>query len=195
MNTKQIKAAIIAAYWNASTTAEDYLGVVAWDGESMGRRADSKKVYLFLVPVQDAPAFCNACTSVQAMSPASLPAGKDAGWHLRLRTQAVKDWMREHSVQKIPLDLSVRAFEEEGARWVEDQRLAGHGDANLGWYAEMLVAELVGMKGYQPLHRNWRAEAEADIEASGDWTPAPHGLIEVKVCINTHLGQVGALFA
>lgn len=193
MNTKQIKTAIIAAYWHETTTAEDFLGVVAWDGESMGRRADSKKVYLFLVPVSQAPEFCNVCTTVQAMSPASLPSGKDAGWHLRLKSQRVKDWMREHSIQKVALGVSVASFEEEGARWVEDQRLAGHNDANLGWYAEMLVASLTGMPDYQPLHRNWRAEAEADIEASADWVH-PHALIEVKVCVGTHLGQIGALF-
>lgn len=194
MTLSQIKAAIIAAYWNASTTAEDFLGVVAWDGEAIGRRADSKKVYLYLVPVSLAPEFCTDCCSVQKMSPASLPSGKDAGWHLRLKSQKVKDWMREHSIQKVALGVSVASFEEEGTRWVEAQKLVGHGDANIGWYAEMLVAELVGMKGYKPLHRNWRAEAEADVEASAKWVH-PHAMIEVKVCVGTHLGQVGALFA
>lgn len=193
MNQNQIKKAIIDQYWSDAITAEDFLGVVAWDGESMGRRADSKKVYLFLVPVSLAPEFCNACTSVQAMSPASLPSGKDAGWHLRLKTQAVKDWMRDNNIQKVALGVSVSTFEEEGARWVEAQKLAGHGDANIGWYAEMLVASLTGMTNYEPLRRNWRAEAEADVEASGEWIH-PHALIEVKVCVGTHLGQIGALF-
>jgi len=194
MNQSLIKKTIIDQYWSDAITAEDFLGVVAWDGESVGRRPDSKKVYLYLVPVSLASEFCQACTSVQAMSPASLPSGKDAGWHLRLKSQSVKDWMRDHSIQKVALGVSVSAFEEEGARWVEDQRLAGHGDANFGWYAEMLVANLTGMTNYQPLYRNWRAEAEADIEASADWIH-PHALIEVKVCVGTHLGQVGALFA
>ena len=194
MTTTKIKAAIISQYWSDATTAEDFLGVVAWDGESMGRRPDSKKVYLYLVPVSLAPEFCQTCTTVQAMSPASLPSGKDAGWHLRLKSQRVKDWMREHSIQKVALGVSVASFEEEGARWVEDRKAEGHGDANLGWYAEMLVASQVGMVDYQPLHRNWRAEAQADVEASAEWI-YPHALIEVKVCVGTHLGQVGALFA
>lgn len=194
MTQAQIKAAILAAYWNASTTPEDYLGVVMWDGESMGRRSSSKRVYLFLVPVDQAPEFCADCCTVQKMSPASLPLGKKAGWHLRLRSQSVKDWMRSHGVEKIPLGVSVAEFETEGSHWVESQKAAGHGDANLGWYAEKVVAELVRMQGYVPLTRNWRAEAQADIEAGADWTPCPHALIEVKVCVNTHLGQIGALF-
>lgn len=194
MNAKQIKAAIIAQYWSESTTAEDSLGVVAWDGEAVGRRPETKKVFLFLVPVSLAPEFCADCCTVQKMSPASLPAGKSVGWHLRLKPQAMKDWMRAHSIPKVPLNMSVSAFEEEGAKWVESLKAAGHGDANLGWYAEKCVASLVGMRDYTPLHRNWRAEAEADIEASGDWAPAPHALIEIKVCVGTHLGQIGALF-
>lgn len=193
MSLAQIKAHIINQYWSSAITAEDFLGVVAWDGESVGRRADSKKVYLFLIPVGLAPEFCRVCSTVQAMSPASLPSGKNAGWHLRLKSQSVKDWVRDHSIQKVALGMSVNAFEEEGARWVEDQKANGHGDANIGWYAELLVAKAVGMTNYQPLHRNWRAEAEADVEASAEWVH-PHALIEVKVCIGTHLGQVGALF-
>lgn len=184
MNAKET---IIAHYWASATTAEDFLGVVAWDGEAIGRRADSKRVYLFLVPVADAPTFCADCTKVERCSPEN-----GGGLHLRLVSGKVSKWLREHEIQKFPVGVSCADFENDGKTWVETMKQAGHGDANYGWYAEKLVADMVGMTDYIPLHRNYRLEAEADIEAGADWK-VPHALIEVKVCIGTHSGQVGYL--
>jgi len=181
------KSTIIAHYWASATTAEDFLGVVAWDGEAIGRRADSKKVYLFLIPVTDAPQFCADCTKVERCSPEN-----GGGLHLRLVSGKVSRWLREHEIRKFPMGLSCTQFETDGKTWVETMKQAGHGDANYGWYAEKLVADMVGMTDYTPLHRNYRLEAEADIEAGAGWK-VPHALIEVKVCIGTHSGQVGYL--
>lgn len=182
-----VKNAIIAQYWASATTAEDFLGVVAWDGEAVGRRPESKRVYLFLVPVAEAPAFCADCTKVERCSPEN-----GGGLHLRLVTGKVAKWMRDHNVQKYPVGVSCADFENDGKTWVETMKQAGHGDANFGWFAEKLIADLVGMVDYSPLYRNYRAEAEADIEAGANWK-IPHALIEVKVCIGTHAGQVGYL--
>lgn len=184
-----VKNVIIANYWASATTAEDFLGVVAWDGESVGRNADSKKVYLFLIPVADAPTFCADCTKVERCAPEN-----GGGLHLRLVSGKVSKWCRDHKIRKVPVGVSCADFETDGKTWVETMKSQGHGDANFGWYAEKLIANLVGMVDYSPLYRNYRQEAEADIEASKDWS-IPNALIEVKVCIGTHAGQVGYLEA
>lgn len=183
------KSTIIAHYWASATTAEDFLGVVAWDGEAMGRRADSKRVFLFLVPVTDAPQFCADCTKVERCSPEN-----GGGLHLRLVSGKVTKWFRDHEIRKFPLGLSCADFETNGKSWVETMKKAGHGDANYGWFSEKLVADAVGMTDYTPLYRNYRTEAEADIETGANWK-IPHALIEVKVCIGTHAGQIGYLEA
>ena len=184
-----VKNTIIAHYWASATTAEDFLGVVAWDGEAVGRRADSKRVYLFLVPVDLAPTFCADCTKVERCAPAN-----GGGLHLRLVSGKVSKWLRDHEIRKFPIGVSCADFENDGKTWVDSMKAQGHGDANFGWYGEKLVADAVGMTDYSPLYRNYRAEAEADIEAGADWK-IPHALIEVKVCIGTHAGQVGYLEA
>lgn len=182
-----VKSTIIAHYWASATTAEDFLGVVAWDGEAVGRRPESKKIYLFLIPVDLAPAFCADCTKVERCAPAN-----GGGIHLRLVSGKVAKWMRDHEIRKFPVGVSCADFETDGKTWVETMKANGHGDANYGWYAEKLVADLVGMTDYSPLYRNYRQEAEADIEAGAGWQ-IPHALIEVKVCVGTHSGQVGYL--
>lgn len=184
-----IKQAIIANYWASATTVEDFLGVVAWDGEAVGRRPESKKVYLHLIPVALASQFCTDCTKVERCSPEN-----GGGVHLRLVSGKVSKWCRDHEIRKIPIGVSCADFERDGKTWVENMKALGHGDANFGWYAEKLVADLVNMTNYSPLYRNYRLEAEADIEADANWVH-PHALIEVKVCVGTHSGQVGYLEA